>query len=53
MKLHGPDHIMAIRSGVPVAVVPLVEWLRPMELMTILRMTGVSPEDLERYVYTR
>jgi hypothetical protein len=53
VKLHGPDHVMAMRSGVPVAVVPLVEWLRPIELMTILRMTGISAEDLERYVYTR
>jgi hypothetical protein len=51
VTLHGPDHVLAKRSGVPVALVPLVEWVRPLELITILRMTGVTPEQLDWYVY--
>jgi hypothetical protein len=43
--------VIAKRAGVPVVVVPLLEWLHPLHLITVLNMTGITLEQLERYVY--
>jgi hypothetical protein len=38
-----PDHVVASRHGVPVVRIPLLDRLRPGQLLTVLRLSGLTP----------
>ncbi len=51
IELDGPDYaVTTTRHGVAVVRVPLVERLRPGQLLTILTLTGITPERFEGYL---
>jgi hypothetical protein len=50
LELAGPDALLVRCSGVRIARVPLVNQLGPVQLRTILQMTGMTPSMFARYL---
>lgn len=50
VELGGPDRMVVKCYGLPVGLVPVLERLSPVQLLTILRMIRVTPEWFGKYV---
>jgi hypothetical protein len=51
LELHDPDHVMVMRHGAPVVRVPVVDELNPVQMATILGLTGLTAEELATILY--